>query len=145
MKIRLNYCLTCTILKFIEIRICTNYKYCKFISIRYSSKEKHCIWIFLRIHIRWGKKNHTFNRSDFNSQLLFLLIMIRQYWGYHFKLSCVIEGVTLKQQLNSNFSHMHITRFGSYYSSPNNQTIAHAVGILPWINMAWKCQKFIPP
>lgn len=62
-------------------RICTNYKYCKFISIRYSSREKHCIWIFFRIDFRRGKKNHTFNRSDFNSQLLFLLIMIRQYGG----------------------------------------------------------------
>lgn len=79
MKIRLSYCLTYTILKFIESVRITNIA--NSLAFDIQAKRNIVFEFFFTSISHSGKKNHTFNRSDFNSQLLFLLIMIRQYGG----------------------------------------------------------------
>lgn len=78
MKIRLGYCLTCTILKFIESVRITNIANSLAFDIQ---AKRNIVFESFFTSISDEEKNHSFNRSDFNSQLLFLLIMIRQYGG----------------------------------------------------------------
>lgn len=78
MKIRLSYCLTCTILKFIESVRITNIANSLAFDIQ---AKRNIVFESFFTSISDEEKNHSFNRSDFNSQLLFLLIMIRQYGG----------------------------------------------------------------